>query len=166
MPVTGRMTIHGVTRTIEVTLDAVQRNGRIGINGTIPVRLEDYQIENPLRGRLRGRSTPRSSCSSASSAATCEGRRTLRAVTPDEVAALRARLDADGLASLVVDDLRADDLERLSWSGLAAPTCARWRSQLERVAAGDVEYLVVRGARTATRSPRPASTTASPACAA
>ena len=64
-------------------------------------------------------------------------------MTPDEVAELRARLDADGLASLVVDDLRADDLERLTWAGSQAHLRSVAR-QLERAAAGDVEYLVVR----------------------
>ncbi len=60
-----------------------------------------------------------------------------------DLAALRAALEADGLGVLVVDELRTEDLERLRWSG----TRAHLRSmatQLERVAAGEAEYLVVR----------------------
>jgi polyisoprenoid-binding protein YceI len=54
VPVTGEFTIHGVTRSVRFTLDAVQRNGRIGVNAVVPVRLPDYQIENPDAGAFGG----------------------------------------------------------------------------------------------------------------
>ncbi|HZN14157.1 MAG TPA: YceI family protein [Acidimicrobiales bacterium] len=50
IPVTGSFTIHGVTRQVKFTLAALRQAGRIAINGTIPVRLEDYNIENPNAG--------------------------------------------------------------------------------------------------------------------
>jgi ribosomal protein S18 acetylase RimI-like enzyme len=71
------------------------------------------------------------------------GPRTLRVVTPDEVADLRARLEAEGPEVLVIDDLRPEDLDLLGWSG----TRAHLRSvakQLARIDAGEVEYLVAR----------------------
>jgi polyisoprenoid-binding protein YceI len=58
LPVTGRFTIRGVTRSVEFTLDAVQRNGRIGVHAVIPVRLEDYGIPNPDAGAFGGLSNP------------------------------------------------------------------------------------------------------------
>jgi ribosomal protein S18 acetylase RimI-like enzyme len=64
-------------------------------------------------------------------------------VTPEQVAELRSALEAGGLDGLVVDDLRAEDLDGLRWSG----THAHLRSvarQLGRIATGEVEYLVAR----------------------
>ena len=56
--ITGTLTIHGVTRTIEATLDAVQRGGLIGVNGSIPVRLEDFAIDNSNSNALANVSNP------------------------------------------------------------------------------------------------------------
>ena len=58
IPVTGRFTIHGVTRTVRFELEAVREQVRIAIKGTIPIRLEDYGIENPDAGALGGLSNP------------------------------------------------------------------------------------------------------------
>ena len=54
VPVTGNFTIHGVTREVTFTLAALRQDGRIAINGRIPVRLEDYDIENPDAGPFGG----------------------------------------------------------------------------------------------------------------
>jgi len=54
VPVTGIFTIHGVTREVSFTLSALREAGRIAINGLIPVRLEDYNIENPDAGAFGG----------------------------------------------------------------------------------------------------------------
>lgn len=53
-PVTGSLTIHGVTHTVTFTLQALRQVDRIAINGTIPIRLEDYDIERPDAGALGG----------------------------------------------------------------------------------------------------------------
>lgn len=47
VPVTGNFTIHGVTRQVDFTLAALRQAGRIAVNGSIPVKFEDYNIENP-----------------------------------------------------------------------------------------------------------------------
>ena len=47
VPVTGNFTIHGVTREVSFTLAALRQAGRIAVNGQIPVKFEDYNIENP-----------------------------------------------------------------------------------------------------------------------
>jgi polyisoprenoid-binding protein YceI len=47
VPVTGTFNIHGVTRQVSFTLAALRQGGRIAVNGRIPVRFEDYNIENP-----------------------------------------------------------------------------------------------------------------------
>ena len=47
VPVTGTFTIHGVTRPVSYTLQALRQGGRIAVNGTIPVKFEDYNIQNP-----------------------------------------------------------------------------------------------------------------------
>ena len=65
-------------------------------------------------------------------------------MTPDEVAALRASLEADGPGSVLVDDLRAEDLGHLDWSGSKAHLRSVAK-QLERMADGEAEYLVARG---------------------
>lgn len=46
-PVTGNFTIHGVTRQVDFTVAALRQAGRIAVNGSIPIRFEDYNIENP-----------------------------------------------------------------------------------------------------------------------
>lgn len=47
VPVTGNFTIHGVTRSVSYTLQALRQGGRIAVNGAIPVNFEDYNIQNP-----------------------------------------------------------------------------------------------------------------------
>jgi polyisoprenoid-binding protein YceI len=47
VPVTGNFTIHGVTRSVSYTLQALRQGGRIAVNGAIPVKFEDYNIQNP-----------------------------------------------------------------------------------------------------------------------
>ena len=54
VPVTGNFTIHGVTREVTFTLAALRQAGRIAVNGRIPVKLEDYDIENPNAGPFGG----------------------------------------------------------------------------------------------------------------
>lgn len=49
-PVTGNFTIHGVTREVTFSLDAVRQAGRVAVTGRIPVKLEDYNIESPDGG--------------------------------------------------------------------------------------------------------------------
>ncbi|HJR26143.1 MAG TPA: GNAT family N-acetyltransferase [Acidimicrobiales bacterium] len=65
-------------------------------------------------------------------------------MTPDDVASLRATLEGEGPGSFRIDDLRADDLGHLDWSGSRAHLRSVAR-QLERIADGEAEYLVARG---------------------
>ncbi len=61
-----------------------------------------------------------------------------------ELARTRRTVQAGGPGSLVIDDLRAEDLPALGWSG----TAAHLRSvagYLARVPSEEIEYLVVRG---------------------
>lgn len=44
---TGELTLHGVTNPVTIDLTAQFDNGRIGINGSAPVVLADYDIEPP-----------------------------------------------------------------------------------------------------------------------
>jgi ribosomal protein S18 acetylase RimI-like enzyme len=65
-------------------------------------------------------------------------------VALDELQRTRRTLETSQLASLVLDDLRVDDLATLGWSG----TRSHIRSvadYLARVPSGEVEYLVIRG---------------------
>jgi ribosomal protein S18 acetylase RimI-like enzyme len=61
-----------------------------------------------------------------------------------ELARARRTAEAGGPGSLVIDDLRAEDLPALGWSGTAAHLRSV-ASYLARVSSGEVEYLVVRG---------------------
>jgi polyisoprenoid-binding protein YceI len=54
IPVTGQLTIHGRTRTQSFPISAARRNGVIAVNGTIPVKLGDYGIEQPSAGPFGG----------------------------------------------------------------------------------------------------------------
>jgi polyisoprenoid-binding protein YceI len=54
VPVTGRFTIHGTTRTVSFTLSALRRAGTIAVNAIIPVQLGDYGIDSPNAGSLGG----------------------------------------------------------------------------------------------------------------
>lgn len=57
---------------------------------------------------------------------------------------VRRVLETDGVDSLRVDDLTRDDLPSLGWSGTPLHLVSVRRA-LDRVASGEVEYLVVRG---------------------
>jgi ribosomal protein S18 acetylase RimI-like enzyme len=59
------------------------------------------------------------------------------------VTAVRPWLKSRGAAALVVDDLEINDLPWLGWSGSSSHLRAV-RHALDRVAAGEVEYLAVR----------------------
>jgi ribosomal protein S18 acetylase RimI-like enzyme len=61
-----------------------------------------------------------------------------------ELAQTRKTVEAAGPGGLVINDLRADDLPALGWSGTAAHLRSV-ASYLARVPSGEVEYLVVRG---------------------
>jgi polyisoprenoid-binding protein YceI len=52
--VTGNFTIHGVTREVSFTLAAVRQAGRVAVNGRIPVKLADYNIDSPDGGPFGG----------------------------------------------------------------------------------------------------------------
>jgi polyisoprenoid-binding protein YceI len=43
----GRLTLHGTTRTVTFPLQAELANGRIEVTGQIPVLFADYNIQNP-----------------------------------------------------------------------------------------------------------------------
>lgn len=43
----GEMTIHGVTKTVELTMDAVITNGRLVVVGSTPVVFTDYEVTKP-----------------------------------------------------------------------------------------------------------------------
>jgi polyisoprenoid-binding protein YceI len=43
----GRLTLHGTTRTVTFPLQAELANGRIEVTGQIPVLFSDYNIQNP-----------------------------------------------------------------------------------------------------------------------
>lgn len=61
----------------------------------------------------------------------------------DPVARTRAAIARDGVDAIVIDDLAEDDVSRLAWSG-SRLHLESVRSQLERMRAGTVEYLVAR----------------------
>ncbi len=48
--VTGKLTLHGHTRTVTVTLEAKRSGETIALGGAIPVHFKDYGISNPSGG--------------------------------------------------------------------------------------------------------------------
>ena len=50
VPVTGQLTMHGVTNDIAVDLLARRNGAGIEVNGTIPIAFSDYDINNPSGG--------------------------------------------------------------------------------------------------------------------
>ncbi len=44
---TGELTLHGVTRTVTIALQAVRRGGVIGVTGSLPIVFSDYSIVKP-----------------------------------------------------------------------------------------------------------------------
>lgn len=61
----------------------------------------------------------------------------------DAIEDARRAIEAHGAGSLLVTDLAPDDLSQILWAGSAAHRRSV-AAALERVAAGDVEYLAVR----------------------
>ena len=47
---TGKLTMHGVTRTITFTLSGRRSGSMLEVNGSIPIQFGDYNIENPSFG--------------------------------------------------------------------------------------------------------------------
>ena len=43
----GAFTLHGVTRTVEISLQAVRQGGIIAVTGTLPVTFADYGFQGP-----------------------------------------------------------------------------------------------------------------------
>ena len=46
----GKLTLHGVTRTVTFTLTAERKGTQIEVAGDIPVLFSDYNIQNPSVG--------------------------------------------------------------------------------------------------------------------
>jgi polyisoprenoid-binding protein YceI len=44
---TGALTLHGVTRTVQITLQAERRGGIIAVTGTLPIVFGDYGFQGP-----------------------------------------------------------------------------------------------------------------------
>lgn len=66
-----------------------------------------------------------------------------RGVDPAVISATRDEVNEHGVDSLVVDDLTADDLPDIAWSG-GVTHVESVAEKLSRVAAGEIEYLAVR----------------------
>jgi polyisoprenoid-binding protein YceI len=47
VPVTGKLTLHGLTKPVTFTLKARRNGARIEVNGSIPITFSDYKIANP-----------------------------------------------------------------------------------------------------------------------
>jgi polyisoprenoid-binding protein YceI len=43
----GALSLHGVTRTVTITLQAVRKGGIIAVSGTLPIVFSDYSIQKP-----------------------------------------------------------------------------------------------------------------------
>ena len=43
----GRLTLHGVTRDVQVSLQAQRRGGVIAVSGSLPIVFSDYQFQGP-----------------------------------------------------------------------------------------------------------------------
>ncbi len=44
---TGALTLHGVTRTVTIALQAVRQGGLIAVTGSLPILFADYSIQKP-----------------------------------------------------------------------------------------------------------------------
>jgi polyisoprenoid-binding protein YceI len=47
---TGKLTLHGVTKTVTFDLNGLHGNGVIKVQGSIPIHFADYRIDNPSGG--------------------------------------------------------------------------------------------------------------------
>jgi polyisoprenoid-binding protein YceI len=54
VPVTGNFTIHGVTRSVNFTMKATRTGARVAVNGSVPVNLKDYNVQQPSAGSMGG----------------------------------------------------------------------------------------------------------------
>lgn len=54
VPITGNFTLHGVTRSVNFSLKATRLGARIAVNGSIPIKLSDYNIQSPNAGAMGG----------------------------------------------------------------------------------------------------------------
>jgi polyisoprenoid-binding protein YceI len=50
LPATGKLTLHGTTKTITFDLKARRNGAQLEVNGTIPITFSDYEISNPSGG--------------------------------------------------------------------------------------------------------------------
>ena len=50
VPATGKLTLHGTTKTITFDLKARRNGAQLEANGTIPITFSDYEINNPSGG--------------------------------------------------------------------------------------------------------------------
>ena len=44
---TGALSLHGVTRTVTIALQALRRGGVIAVSGSLPIVFADYSIQKP-----------------------------------------------------------------------------------------------------------------------
>lgn len=51
---TGTLTLHGVTKTVEVPAEVTLKNGVLVVVGQIPIQFADYKIEKPQAQRVVG----------------------------------------------------------------------------------------------------------------
>ncbi|MHB8510642.1 MAG: YceI family protein [Actinomycetota bacterium] len=49
---TGKLVLHGVTKTITFSLQGVRRSGIVQVQGSIPIVFADYNIQNPSFGGI------------------------------------------------------------------------------------------------------------------
>jgi polyisoprenoid-binding protein YceI len=47
---TGKLTLHGTTKTVTFTLTAERTGNNVKVNGSIPITFSDYNIDNPSGG--------------------------------------------------------------------------------------------------------------------
>ena len=47
---TGKLTLHGTTRTITISLTAERTGNIVKVNGSVPITFSDYNIDNPSGG--------------------------------------------------------------------------------------------------------------------
>jgi polyisoprenoid-binding protein YceI len=47
---TGKLTLHGVTKTVTIALSAERAGNNIKVNGSVPITFSDYSIDNPSGG--------------------------------------------------------------------------------------------------------------------
>ena len=53
VPVIGELTLHGVTRQVQVDISVVRTSSGVDVSGAVPVRFGDYGVEPPNLGFVR-----------------------------------------------------------------------------------------------------------------